>query len=76
MPVTILVDLNQVPLLSLIELPFRTVSGLLYVQSIGNKLDLLNTKLHGFDALAFSETWLNDSINLMKVTLDLFNSLK
>ena len=40
------------------------------VQSIANKLDLLYTELHDFDILAFSETWLSDSI----ATSDLFLS--
>jgi len=32
------------------------------VQSLVHKLDILNTGLHEFDIIAFSETWLNDSV--------------
>lgn len=35
----------------------------LNVQSVRNKLDLLFTELKEFDILAFSETWLNDSVS-------------
>ena len=34
------------------------------VQSITNKIDILNAELREFDILAFSETWLNPTIKM------------
>ena len=43
------------------------------VQSIFQKLDVLNAELNDFDILCFSETWLNASINTEDLLLQSFN---
>ena len=43
------------------------------VQSILNKLDILQTELFEFDILAFSETWLNQSISSDDLLFQSFN---
>ena len=44
------------------------------VQSVFSKLDLLFAELHTFDILAFSETWLNNSISNDDLSLQLFQT--
>ena len=44
------------------------------VQSIFPKLEVLHTELIDFDILAFSETWLNDSINTDDLLLHSYNT--
>ena len=43
------------------------------VQSIFNKLDILRTEFAEFDILAFSESWLNPSIQNSDLTFDSFS---
>ena len=43
------------------------------VQSILNKLDILQAELFDFDILAFSETWLNHSVDTEDLLFQSFN---
>ena len=43
------------------------------VQSIINRLDVLQTELFEFDILAFSETWLNQSVSTDDLLFQSFN---
>ena len=45
------------------------------VQSIAPKLDLLSTELFDFDILSCSETWLNPSVSLNDLHIQLFSLL-
>ena len=45
------------------------------VQSIFHKLDLLQSELHNFDIMAFTETWLNASIDIVDLNFPFFISL-
>ena len=54
---------DSIPFLNSFNLSIEHLSFIHYnVQSIANKIDLITTELSDFDILAFSETWLQPSI--------------
>ena len=44
------------------------------VQSIASKLDILQTELFDFHALAFTETWLHPGITIDDLLIESFNN--